>query len=109
MMESIIDIYQMTGQQKSRSYQLTDSKVRAWIIPASNEAVAMYDNAPQGQLFQFRIVSEDISNLVEQSKFVVVYSQISDLIEGDIFITIAGTKRIGIQGKNYLIGTCYKK
>jgi hypothetical protein len=107
MMETVVDIYQFsTGSKKS--YSVTNEGITAWIVPASNEAIAMIDNMPQGQPFEFRVLSDDIETLKQQSKFVVVASQLSGFTDGDIFYTIADTKRQFISGRYYLVGMCYK-
>jgi len=108
MMETIVDIYQLTGQNTKKDYVKTHSNVRVWIIPASNETVALYDGMGQGQLFSLRIISNDIGNLKQQTKLKVVNSQISGFENNNQFITIGDTKHQRIMGRFYLTGTCYK-
>lgn len=107
-METIVDIYELTGDNTDRNYKLVYESVKIWIIPASNEAIALYDNLPQGQTFSFRIISDDVPNIAEQAKFVVIDSQWSGFTEDDAFITVTQTKRQHIAGRNYLSGLCYK-
>jgi hypothetical protein len=107
MMDTVVDIYELsTGTKKT--YNLTQELVRAFILPATNESIAMYDNMPQGQSYEFRIMSDSIPNLRQQTKLVVHYSQMSDFTDGDTFVTVADTKRTRIMGKYYLTGMCYK-
>jgi hypothetical protein len=110
MMETIIDIYQMSGQA-SRAYKESPdyTDIRAWILPASNETVAMYEGVPQGQMFQFRIIGNDIEGIAQQSKLKIIESQISGFKNGDEFITIGDVKTSSISGNTYITGTCYKK
>lgn len=108
MIETIIDIYQLTGTNINKDYSKTNSNIKAWIIPASNDTVALYDGMGSGQLFSFRIMSDDIKNLSQQSKLMVVDSQVSGFELDDVFITIGDTKRQRIMGRFYLVGTCYK-
>lgn len=108
MIETIVDIYQLSGTNVNKSYSKTNSSIRAWIISASNETVALYDGMGSGQMFSFRIVSDDVSNLAQQSKLIVVDSQVSGFEEDNVFITIGDTKRQRIMGKFYLTGVCYK-
>jgi hypothetical protein len=107
-METIIDIFELTGTTKNKSYTKSYSGIKAWILPASNESIAMYDNMPAGQEYQFRILSDNIINLDEQSKLVVLDSQVSDFNAGDSFTTVVRTKRQRVAGKFYLLGMCYK-
>lgn len=107
-METFVNIYELSGANTDREYELVYENVKTWIIPASNEAVALYDNLPQGQSYSFRIISDDIPNITEQAKFIVVDSQWSSFEEDDEFITVTQTKRQHIGGKNYLSGLCYK-
>lgn len=108
MMETFVDIYELSGENTSRDYVLVYQNVKVWIIPASNEAIALYDNLPQGQSYSFRIISDDLPNIAEQSKMVVIDSQWSGFEEDDTFITVTQTKRQHIAGRNYLSGLCYK-
>lgn len=108
MMEIIVDIYQLAGANTNKAYTKTNSSVKSWIIPASNDTVALYDGMGSGQLFSFRIISSDISNLKQQSKLQVVDSQISGFEVKNVFITIGDTKRQRVMGQFYLTGTCYK-
>jgi len=106
-METIIDIYELSGNDNNRAYILKYSQVRAWILPASNEAVAMYDNLPQGQMYQYRILDEDVENINEQAKLVISESQMSGFDNGDSFITVTSPKKAILGGKRYLSGMCY--
>jgi hypothetical protein len=108
MMETIVDIYQLFGQNTNKAYEKTHSSVKVWIVPASNETVALYDNMGQGQLFSLRIISDDIGSLKPQTKLQVVDSQISGFDNKNLFITIGDTKQQRIMGRFYLTGVCYK-
>lgn len=109
MMDVLATISQLQGGSTNQSYVVTDSNTRIYIVPASNEAVALYDGMPQGQAYQFKIKSDTINNLQQQSKITVTDGQVSDLETGDIFITMTDTKRTRIGGRFYLLGLCYKK
>jgi hypothetical protein len=108
MMETVIDIYELTGTNKNKAYTIVNSDIKAWILPASNESIALYDNMAQGQEYEFRIVSDTIDEVDEQSKFIVVDSQVSGFAVGDEFITIVKSKRQRVMGKFYLLGMCHK-
>lgn len=108
MMETIVDIYEFSGTNTNDAYTKTQTAVKAWIFPATNESIALYEGMPQGQEFEFRIVSDDITGLKPQSKMIVVNSQISGFATSDKFITVTATKRVHLMGKNYLTGLCYK-
>lgn len=110
MMETIVNIYELAGTG-SRAYPTSPdyTDVRAWILPASNETVAFYENAPQGQLFQYKIIGGDISSIAQQAKFIVVDSQISGFNENDEFITFGDAKLANIGGITYITGVCYRK
>jgi hypothetical protein len=77
-------------------------------MPSSNETVALYDGMGSGQMFSFRIITNDIDNLAQQSKFIVIDSQVSGFETDNVFITIGDTKRQRIMGRFYLMGVCYK-
>jgi len=109
MMDVLATISQLSGSSTNQSYSITNTNARIVLIPASNEAVALYQAMPQGQMFQFNIVSDTIDNLKQQSKITVTAKQVSDFENGDIFITMTDTKRTRIGGKFYLTGLCYKK
>ena len=108
MMETIVDIYEMSGTSKNRSYTKVYSNVKTWIVPASNESIALYDGMPQGQEYSFRILPDYIPAIKEQSKFIVKDSQLSGFSTGDVFITVVGAKRQRIMAKFYHTGMCYK-
>ncbi|RMD67349.1 MAG: hypothetical protein D6822_08425 [Cyanobacteria bacterium J149] len=108
-MDVLVTIDQLAGTSDNQTYSTTNTNVRAIIIPASNEAVALYENMPQGQMYQFRILSDDIGNLKQQSRITITDAQSSVLSNGDVFITINDTKRTRASGKHYLIGLCYKQ
>ena len=107
-METIIDVYQLEGTNTSKAYSKTNSDLRVWIVPASNETVALYDGMGSGQMFSFRIISNEVANLAQQSKFIVVDSQVSGFEEDNVFITIGDTKTQRIMGRFYTTGVCYK-
>jgi hypothetical protein len=109
MMDVLASISQLQGDSTNQSYVITDSDVRIYIIPASNEAVALYDGMPQGQSFQFKIKSDTIDNLKQASRITVTDGQVSDLTTGDKLITMTDTKRTRIGGRFYLMGLCYKE
>jgi len=108
MMETIVDVYQLTGTNKNKKYAIAYEEIKAWILPASNESVALYDSMPQGQEYQFRIMSDNITEIDEQSKLIVKDGQVTGFDVGDTFITVVRTKRQRIMGKFYLLGMCYK-
>ena len=107
-MDTIIDIYELQGINTNRAYSKTQSNIRGWIVPASTESIALYEGMPQGQEFEFRILSDDITGIRAQGKLVVVNSQVSGFSNGDTFITVANARRVRIMGRNYLTGICYK-
>ena len=107
MMDTVIDIYELSGTLK-QTYSKTQELVRAFILPATNESLAMYENMPQGQSYAFKIESDRVQSLKQASKLIVHYSQMSDFSDGDCFITVADAKRTRILGKYYLTGMCYK-
>jgi len=107
-MDTIIDIYELGGVNTNKAYTKTQSNIRAWIVPASNESIALYEGMPQGQEFEFRILSDDITGIKAQGKLVVVNSQVSGFSTNDTFITVTNARRVHIMGRNYLTGVCYK-
>lgn len=109
MMDLLATIEQFSGSSTGQSYSTTNTNVRMYLTPASNEAVALYEQMPQGQMFSFSILSDDIGNLKQQSRITVTSPQVSGFETGDVFITLTDTKRARIGGKFYLSGLCYKK
>jgi hypothetical protein len=107
MMDTIVDVYEL-GTGKKKEYAKSYSGVTAWIVPATNESIALFDNMPQGPAYEFRIIDTEVPNLREQSMLTVTDSQMTGFTEGDIFITIANTRRVCFNSTFYLVGMCYK-
>lgn len=108
MMEVLATINELTGTSDDQEYTQSYAEVRVLLIPASNEAVAMYE-MPQGQNFEYKIVDNDIPNLKQQAEIVVTAPQASGLSTNDKFITVGSSKRTRLGGRFYLVGVCYKK
>ena len=107
MLETIVDIHQLTGSNINKEYALTDESIKTYIVPSSNESIALYEDMASGQLFSYRIINANVV-ITPQTKFIVKASQMSDFDEDSVFITVGDMKRQRIGGNFYISGTCYK-
>jgi len=107
MLETIVDVYELSGTNINKEYQLSYEFVKIYIVPASNESTALYSDMASGQLHNFRLINSNIQ-ISQQTKFVVRQSQMNDYPENTVFITIGDVKRQRVGGNFYTTGSCYQ-
>lgn len=106
-MDAIVTISEYQGTVDGLSYSPSHTDVRVQFVPATHELYALYEQMPQGQGYEFRVLSDTIGNLKPQAKLVVTDPQVSGYAVDDTFITITDTKRMRLGGRFHLVGICY--
>lgn len=104
----LLDIYQITTVQGVQNYARVYQNVRAILIPASQETLALYENAPVGQTYEYMIRIDAVTTLKGQSKLKVITPQRSGIAENQEFITINDAQRMNMGGRITLTGVCYQ-
>ena len=107
----IISIKSVTGTKDSKSLTaLTGgSSVRALILPAGTDVVALYPDLPIGQSFTFTIVGDSFTNLTPESELTVTDGMGSELAANDVFIVQGVTRKNKIGGQMWHTGVCVRK
>ena len=104
----LVDVYQINTISGVQSYTKVYSNVRVMLVPASQETIALYENAPVGQTYEYLIRSDALTQLKGQSKFKVVAEQRSGIAQNQEFITINDAQRMNMGGRITLAGVCYQ-
>lgn len=104
----LVDIYEHKTTAGVQAYTRVQQNVRALILPASQETIALYENAPVGQTFEFLIQSDAVTAIKGQSKLTVVSPQASGIAQNQDFITINNAQKVRVGGRNTLTGVCYQ-
>jgi hypothetical protein len=106
MTPALVSIYAMTGSSSSKSYQQVYEEIRMTLVPASNETMAFYENAPVGQMYEFQTKDQAVTDIPDQSKIVVSVPEECGLTENDSLVTIGKSQRIKLGGKFIIQGVC---
>lgn len=104
----LVDIYEHRTATGVQSYTRVQQNVRALLVPASQETIALYENAPVGQTFEYLIRSDAVTAIKAQSKIRVVTPQASGIAQNQDFITINDAQKVRVGGRNTLTGVCYQ-
>ena len=108
MTNVVITISEMSGSSTSRTYTTVYDNVRCILTPARPEMLALYDNAPIGQSYEFLITDGRVTKIKDQSKFVIDKNQKSGFCVGDSFITLSTAQQQRQGGRFVIAGLCYK-
>jgi len=96
-----------TSTDKKMSSLVTD--LRALILPAGTEVLAMYPDLPIGQSFSFVFINDAITSLPPESEITVIDAMGSELTANDVFITNGDTRKNKLAGQIYWSGVCVRK
>lgn len=108
-MEAIVSVRAFTGTTTSRTLTKVFTHVRAVIGSARVETMAMLENVPTGQVYEFTITDHRITGIPDGAELTVTNPQTSGFEVGDIFIVVGKTQRQRMMGRFYIVGVCYKK
>lgn len=106
MTPALVSISIMTGSSSSKSYQQVYEEIRMTLVPASNETMAFYENAPVGQMYEFQTKDQSVAEIPDQSKIVITDPENCGLNENDSLTTIGKSQRMRLGGKFYIQGVC---
>ena len=67
----ILTIKQMTGTASSKAYTSLATDVRGLIKPASNDALALFQDLPIGESYGFTIISDSITRIPPEAELTV--------------------------------------
>lgn len=104
----LVDIYQITSTEGTQNYTRVYQNIRLILVPASQETIALYENAPVGQTFEYMMRSDAVTSLKGGSKFRVVAPQRSGIPQNKDFITINDAQVMNMGGRLSLTGVCYQ-
>jgi hypothetical protein len=105
----LITIKKVTGLADNKSFTSLATGVRALIIPASNEILALYPDLPAGQSYSFVINSDAIADVPAESEFTVTDNMTSELANNDTFTALGLTRKNKVMRNFIHSGTCVKK
>lgn len=98
-----------TKDNKALSALANGSGVRALIVPAGTEVVALYPDLPIGQSFSYTIISDAFTNLTPESEIKVTDAMGSELAVNDTFIVQGANRKNKIAGQVWHSGVCVRK
>ncbi len=105
----LITIKKVTGSADNKSFTTLASNVRAFIVPVTNEILALYPDLPAGQSYTFVINSDYFSDIPAESEFTVSDAMGSELANNDSFTVVGITRKNKIMRNLIHSGTCVKK
>lgn len=97
----VVSISRMTGDQDERKYQVLATGIKALLVPASNDIVAMMGDVPVGGLYSF-LIRNLTDRILPEDKIEVTNPQTSAIPEGKI-LTVSGVSRETVVLHDHLI------
>lgn len=104
----LVDIYQIATTEGQQNFTRIHQNIRVILVPASQETIALYENAPVGQTYEYLIRSDAVTSLKSNSKLRVVSPQRSGIAQNKDFITINDAQIANMGGRLSLTGVCYQ-
>lgn len=108
MKNVVVTIDQLSGGESAKQYSQLATNIRCLITPASTEIVAIYENAPLGNSFQFMIKDNSINDIPAQSKITITNAQNTEFNNNDTFITLGNCEKKKLGSRLCLTGVCRK-
>ena len=105
----LVTIRKVSGAADDKSYSALATAIRALILPASNEILALYPDLPAGQSFSFVINSDALAELPAESEMVITDAMSSELAVNDTFSVLGMTRKNKVMRNFLYSGTCVKK
>ncbi len=105
----IITIKKVTGTADSKSFTNLVTNLKALILPASNDILALYPDLPAGQSYSFFINSDSLAELPAESQLIVTDAMGSELAVNDTFSVLGMTRKHKAMRNVIYTGTCVKK
>src|SRR5437868_677537 len=105
----IVTIKKISGSADAKSFVTLASSIKALILPASNDILALYPDLPAGQSYSFAINSDALSELPAESQLIVSDAMGSELAVNDTFSVLGMTKKHKVMRNILYTGNCVKK
>lgn len=109
MNNCLVTIKKVTGSADNKSFSTVSTGVKALILPASNEILALYPDLPAGQSYSFVINSDSITDIPAESELLVTDAMGSELTVNDSFSVLGVTRKNKVMRNIIHSGTCIKK
>lgn len=109
MNNCLVTIKKVTGSASNKSFSNVATGVKALILPASNEILALYPDLPAGQSYSFVINSDSITDIPAESELLVIDAMGSELAVNDSFSVLGVTRKNKVMRNIIHSGTCIKK
>ncbi len=106
---AIVSIKQLQGDENDKKQGLPTSGLKAVIIPAGDQILALNPELPVGQGYSFVILSDTLSSILPESEIDVTTAMNSDLTTLDVFIVKGVPRKNKVLGQVHFSGTCIKK
>lgn len=105
----IVTIKNMSGTKDSKSLNSLSTDVRALILPAGNDIMALYPDYPIGQTFSYIIVSDTLGAILPEAEIKVTDAMIGELAVNDTYIVRGDNRKNKVAGQMYHTGVCVRK
>lgn len=109
MVNCVVSIKNMSGTKDSKSLSSLGTGIRALILPASNEILALYPDLPIGQTFSYTIISDSIGTILPEAEITVTDAMIGELAVNDTYIVRGDNRKNKVAGQTYHTGVCVRK
>jgi hypothetical protein len=106
---SLVTIKKVSGTADNKNFVSIATAVKALIMPASNEILALYPDLPAGQSYSFVINSDSITEIPAESQFLVTDAMDSELAINDSFSVLGMTRKNKVMRNILHSGMCIKK
>lgn len=97
----IVTINELTGDEDEKTFTNTTTGIRAIIIPASQETLALYPELPVGQAYSISITDKGLTSLSSEAELVVT------AVEGGILAVNDKFQIKGISRKDKIMGVTF--
>lgn len=105
----LVTIKKISGSADNKSYTTLATGIKALILPASNEILALYPDLPSGQSYSYIINSDSLTELPAECELTITDSMTSELANNDSFTVLGLTRKNKVMRNILYSGTCIKK
>jgi hypothetical protein len=106
---AVVSIKQLQGDENDKKQGFPTLGLKAVIIPAGDQILALNPELPVGQGYSFVVLSDILNKILPESEIDVTTAMNSDLSTSDVFIVKGMPRKNKVLGQIHFSGTCVKK